>query len=182
MVIGRRELLWMGAAGATLFASPATQACTIIPPEKAKPFRRGECERQIHDLIAFMNEAPSLSSDAVSEWVDARDVDVEFEYPVSENVGGGLYNYLFFREYRISGGKLDPDPIKIKEINLIRNVKNHASFQFTLTRNQFFPADDEGCNGLFTHGEYFKKTDTAFIARFFNNRLKSFRDFPEWFA
>lgn len=181
-MIGRRALLGIGATGAALFASSATQACTIIPAPKAKPFRRGMCEQQIHDLIAFMNKAPSLSPDAVSDWVDARAIEVEFEYPVSENVGGVLYNYLFFREYRISGGKLDPDPIKLKEINLIRNVKSHASFQFTLTRNQFFPADDEGCNGLFTHGEYFQKTDTAFIARFFNNRLKSFRDFPEWFA
>src|SRR3546814_1010192 len=94
-----------------------------------------------------MNEAPSLPPGAVSDWVDSRAIEVEVEYPVSENVGGALYNYLFFREYRISGGKLDPDPIRLKEINLIRNVKNHASFQFTLTRNQFSPADDEGCNG-----------------------------------
>lgn len=181
-MIARRELLGIGAAGATLLASSATQACTIIPPAKAKPFRRAECEQQIHDLVAFMNKAPGLPPDAVSDWVDARAIEVEFEYPVSENVGGVLYNYLFFREYGMSGGKLDPDPIRIKEISLIRNVGNRASFQFTLTRNQFFPADEEGCNGLFTHGEYFQKTDTAFIARFFNNRLKSFRDFPEWFA
>src|SRR3546814_417462 len=182
VVMGRRELMSIGAVGATLFVSSATKACTVLPTARVKPFRRAECEQQIHDLIAFMNEAPSLPPGAVSDWVDSRAIEVEVEYPVSENVGGALYNYLFFREYRISGGKLDPDPIRLKEINLIRNVKNHASFQFTLTRNQFSPADDEGCNGLFTHGEYFRKTDTAFIARFFNNRLKSFYDFPEWFA
>lgn len=181
-MIGRRELLGIGAVGATLFASSAAQACTIVPPPKIKPFRRNECEQQIHDLVAFMNEAPNLSAKAVSDWVDRRDIDVEFEYPLSENVGGVLYNYLFFREYKISGGKIDPNPIKLKEINLIRHVGNKAAFQFTLVRNQFFPADLEGCNGLFTHEEYFGETETAFIARYSNNKLNSFRDFPEWFV
>lgn len=181
-MIGRRELLGMGAVGATLLASPATHACTMVPAAKVKPFRRAECEQQIRDLVAFMNEAPSLSADAVSDWVDRHGIDVEFEYPLSKNVGGVLYNYLFFQEYRISGGKIDPDPIKIKEINLVRHLDNKAAFEFTLIRNQFFPADFEGCNGLFTHDEYFGKTETAFIARFFNNTLRSFRDFPEWFV
>src|SRR3546814_12034881 len=76
-----------------------------------------------------MNEAPSLPPGAVSDWVDSRAIEVEVEYPVSENVGGALYNYLFFREYRISGGKLDPDPIRLTELNLIRNVQNHASLR-----------------------------------------------------
>lgn len=181
-MIGRREVLGIGAVGATLFASSAVQACTIVPSAKAKPFRRIECERQIHDLVAFMNEAPNLSAEAVSDWVDTRGIDVEFDYPLSENVDGVLYNYLFFREYKISEGKIDPDPIKIKEINLVRHVENKAAFQFTLVRNKFFPADFEGCNGLFTHDEYFVKTETSFIARFLNNKLNSFRDFPEWFV
>ncbi|WP_172705093.1 hypothetical protein [Sphingomonas sp. LH128] len=181
-MIGRREALGIAAVGATLFASSAAQACTIVPPAKAEPFRRIECERQIHDLVAFMNEAPNLSAEAVSRWVDTRGIDVEFEYPLSENVGGASYNYLFFREYKISAGKIDPEDIAIKEINLVRHVGNRAALQFTLIRNQFFPADSEGCNGLFTHDEYFEKTETAFIARFLNNNLKSFRDFPEWFV
>ncbi|MBO9580602.1 MAG: hypothetical protein J7498_06890 [Sphingobium sp.] len=178
----RRELLGVGAVASVLLASSAANACTILPTVKAKALRLAECERQIHELVAFMNQAPGLSQDVVSEWVDRRNINVYYEYPVSENVGGSLYNYLFFREFRISGGKLDPDPIKIKEINLIRHLGGNSALQFTLIRNQFFPEDLEGCNGLFTHGDYFDKTETAFIARFFNNKLMSFRDFPEWFV
>lgn len=181
-MIGRRGLLGFGAVGAALVASSATQACTIVPLPKAKPFGRSECEQQINDLVDFMNEAPNLAAEAVSDWVDRRGINVDFEYPLSENVGGPAYNYLFFREYRISEGKIDPDPIKLKEINLIRHVGNQSAFQFTLVRNQFFSADPEGCNGLFIHDEYFGKTETAFIARFLNNKLNSFRDFPEWFV
>src|SRR3546814_2717137 len=85
-VIGRRELMSIGAVGATLFVSSATQACTVLPTARVKPFRRAECEQQIHDLIAFMNEAPSLPPGAVSDWVDSRAIEVEVEYPVSDNV------------------------------------------------------------------------------------------------
>ncbi|RDS77572.1 hypothetical protein DL238_08115 [Alteriqipengyuania lutimaris] len=129
-----------------------------------------------------MNEAPALSADAVTDWVDARDIEVDSDYPVSKNVWGVFYTYLFFQEFRLSGGKLDPEPIRVKEINLIRTVDNRAAFEFTVARKQYFPADDEGCNGLFVHPEYYERTETAFIARFHNNRLEGFRDFPEWFA
>ena len=72
---------------------------------KPKPFRRRECEQPIHELVAFMNEAPSLSADAVTEWVDARDIEVDCDYPVSKNVGGVLYTFLFFQEFRMWGRK-----------------------------------------------------------------------------
>ena len=181
-MIGRRAFLGVSVIGASLAASSTTEACSIVATQKAKAFQASICEQQIYDLVAFLNKASTLSRGEVEKWVDDRDVSVYYEYPLSQNVGGVLYNYLFFQEYRISGGKPDPKPMQISDVNLIRKVKNQAAFQFTLDRTQFFPADDEGCNGLFTHGEYFAETKTAFIAKFLNNKLTDFRDFPEWFV
>jgi hypothetical protein len=181
-VIGRRELFGSAIAGVALITASEARACIIVPTPKAKPFRSSQCERQIYEIVDFMNLAPGLSMSEIEKWVDDRDIDVAYEYPVSQNVGGVLYNYMFFKEYKMSGGKLDAKPIRVAEINLVRQTKNQAAFQFTLEREQFFPADDEGCDGLFTHDEYVGKTQTAFIARFLNNKLESFREFEEWFA
>ncbi len=181
-MIGRRALLGASVMGASFVAASAVEACSIVATQKAYTFDGSTCKRQIYDLVAFLNHAPSLSREEVEKWVNERDISVYYEYPLSQNVGGVLYNYLFFQEYRISGGKPDPKPMRVSDVNLIRQMKNQAAYQFTLDRTQFFPADEEGCNGLFTHDEYFGATKTAFIAKFLNNKLTDFRDFPEWFV
>ena len=181
-MIGRRVLLGASVIGASFIASSTAEACSIIATPKAKSFKASVCEQQIYDLVAFLNKAPSLSRVEIEKWVDDRGVDVYYEYPLSQNVGGVLYNYLFFQEYHISGGKPDPKPMQVSDVNLIRQVKNQAAYQFTIDRTQFFPADEEGCKGLFTHDEYFGATKTAFIAKFLNNKMTDFREFPEWFV
>ena len=175
-MIGRREMLAATAAGIGAIASASgADACTLIATRRAKPFRSSTCERQIRQIVDFANLAHAKTDEEVAAWAEKTGIDAQYD-------GDDFDNNRVLQTMRISDGKVDLKPIRILEINLLRQLGNRASYQFTLRRNQFSAADDEGCNGLFTHGEFYSDVDTAFLAWFEDNEFQGFREFPEWYV
>ena len=183
-MIGRRELLAAGAVGAALFAAPAAQACSLTADVRRK-FSDRACRAALEEWVGLLNRAPQMSAEAIAEQVDDLNMTIDDEM-VWEVLGERTSTrtdrgYLFYKEFRLSGGRLDTRPIRIDEINLIRRLKNRATYQFTIERYSYHPADPEGCNGLFTHDEYWGVERDSYLATFWNNRLRTVRPFPEWY-
>lgn len=179
---GRRRILLAGAAFVAAQAGAGkAAACSLTGTRKPRPFRRSECERAVEALVRMLNEAPSMPAQAVEDWYSQHSFEIDHDLltPDSE----GLTNEVdFFRDYRMSAGKLDSKPIRLVELELVRQRGNRAAFAFALKRYSYHPADPEGCNGLFTHEEYWGEEQTGYIATFVDNRLRQLRAFPEWFA
>ena len=183
-MIRRRQLFGLTAAGASsLWLGSRAEACSISPSNRT-PFSDRNCRRALAEFVRFLNEAPSLTDDALAARADELSVSLEWEW-VAETLGDRSQaadsEYTFLREFRLSGGRLDPEPIKLVAINLIRRLGNKSTYQFTLERFSYYPADPEGCNGLFTHDEYYGVDRTAYLATFSANYLKTIRRFPEWY-
>jgi hypothetical protein len=180
MDCGRRTILLAGASLLGAVAAGEATACSLTATAR-RPFRRGACEREIEALVRLLNEAPSMAAEAVSDWYAERqfEIDRDLLTPDSE----GLTDPVdFLRAFRLTDGKPDPRPIRLADLDLVRQRGNNAAFGFTLVRWSYHPADREGCDGLFTHGEYWGEERSGYIAAFQNNRLRSLREFPEWFA
>lgn len=183
-MIGRRELLAAGAVGAALLAAPAAQACTLTGEVRRK-FSDRACRAALEEWVELLNQGPQMSADAIAERVDDLNITID-----DDMVGEALAETAntetgrdtrFYKEFRLSGGRLDTRPIRIDGINLIRQLKSRATYQFTLERYSYHPADPEGCNGLFTHDEYWGVERDSYLATFWNNRLRTIRPFPEWY-
>ncbi|MBJ7444581.1 MAG: hypothetical protein JHD32_09820 [Sphingobium sp.] len=153
-------------------AGSHVSACTLIPQRKPVSFRAGVCEQRIRQFIDFANVAHAKNDKEVEAWQDETGINPRYE---------GEYD-LSLTTLRFSDGKVDPKPLRIGEIELVRQLNNRATYVFTLKRHQYFAADDEGCNGMFVHDEYFGDTITAYLATFENNRFMMFREFPEWYV
>jgi hypothetical protein len=178
---GRRAILLVAAAlvAAASGAGPAG-ACSLTGT-RSRPFRRRACEDELEELVRILNEAPSMSAEAVEAWYEERQFEVDDEMLWQEE-GERVEVADFLRTYRLSDGKLDSKPIRLVELELVRQRKNRAAFAFVLKRHSYHAADPEGCNGLFTHDEYWGDSQSGYIATFVNNRLERLREFPEWFA
>jgi hypothetical protein len=178
---GRRTILLAGAAllAAAAGARP-TDACSLTGT-RTRPFRRGACEDELEELVRILNEAPSMSEEAVEAWYAERQFEVDHDLLWQEE-GKTVEVADFLRTYRLSDGKLDSKPIRLVELELVRQRKNRAAFAFVLKRHSYHAADPEGCNGLFAHDEYWGDEQTGYIATFVNNRVERLREFPEWFA
>lgn len=183
-MIGRREVLAAGAIGVALaFPAPAN-ACSISVDRRER-FSDRACRQAIEAWVDLLNQAPQMTLDQVSEAVDEMSVSLDSDM-VWDALGERTAtetgrDYLFYKEFRLSGGRLDTRPIRIDEVNLIRRLRNRATYQFTLERYSFHPADPEGCNGMFTHGEFWGEERDSYLATFWNNRLQSVKPFPEWY-
>jgi hypothetical protein len=175
--IGRRALL-ATALAATLVTGKA-RACEITATRRA-PYREDECVRAIEELVRMLNEAPSMPEAAVEAWYADRQFSVDDQLLVDADSDNEPVQFL--RTYRLSDGKLDSRPIRLAELERVRQRGNRAAFGFTLKRYSYHAADPEGCNGMFVHDEYWGEEQTGFIAAFENNRMTSLRRFPEWFA
>ena len=179
---GRRAIL---VAGAALLAAAGgagrAAACSLTASRRPRPFRRGECERAVEALVRMLNEAHSIPEEAVEKWYSERRFEIENDL-LTPDAEGLTHEVDFIRDYRMSGGKLDSKPIRLVELELVRQRGNRAAFAFALKRYSYHPADPEGCNGLFTHDEYWGEEQTGYIATFLDNRLRQLRGFPEWFA
>jgi hypothetical protein len=177
----RRTILLAGAAllAATAGAGRA-QACSLTGT-RSRPFRRSACEEELAELVRILNAAPSMSEAAVEAWYEERQFEVDDDL-LEEQEGNIVDVPGFLRSYRLADGKLDSKPIRLVEVELVRQRGNRAAFAFTLKRHSYHAADPEGCNGLFTHGEYWGEERAGYIATFLNNRLTQLRAFPEWFA
>ena len=182
MDLGRRTILLGGAALVAAAAGPGPAgACSLAGAPRPRPFRREACERELRELVRILNEAPSMSAEAVEAWYEEREFEVDDEL-LWAGSGGNMEVPAFLRTYRLSEGKLDSKPIRLAELELVRRRGGHAAFAFTLQRYSYHAADPEGCNGMFVHDEYWGDEQTGYIATFVNNRLDRLREFPEWFA
>ncbi len=151
------------------------------------PFSDRKCRRAIAEFVSLLNDAPSLTLEDVSQRLDDMGVSIEEDW-VDEalderrlSLTNGDQQYAFAREFRMSYGMLDPRPIELEDINLIRRVGNRATYQFTLRRYSYHAADLEGCNGLFAHDEYYGHERSSCLATLYANRLNTVRRFPEWY-
>ena len=183
-MIGRREVLAAGAAGVALLAAPAAEACSIVAQRFVR-FSDRASRQALQEWVELLYVGPSMSAEAIADRVD--DLNISIDEDMVWNVLGERTNtdtdrgYTFYKEFRLSGGRLDTRPIRIAETNLIRQLRNQATYQFTLERYSYHPADPEGCNGMFTHDEYWGVDRVSYLATLLNNRLRSVRPFPEWY-
>ncbi|UIJ44784.1 hypothetical protein LZK98_17260 [Sphingomonas cannabina] len=185
-MIRRRQFFGLTATGlGMLWSGSEAAACTLVAVNRA-PFRDRMCRRALAEFVALLNDAPSLPVEDVLRRKDEIGVWIE-EGWVDDRLGEERSNkdadrqYTFVREFRLSAGILDPRPIEIDGINLVRRLGNRATYQFTLKRYAYHPADPEGCNGLFVHDEYYGDDRLSCLATFSANHLKTVRRFPEWY-
>ena len=184
-MIGRRRFLGVVGVGASMiWAAEEAAACSIVATN-VTPFSDRRSRAAIAEFVALLNEAATLPNEELMRRQDEMSVVIEDEW-VDERVGDrepghGGRDYLFVKEFRVSGGRLDPRPIEIEDINLIRRLGNKATYQFTLKRYSYHPADYEGCNGLFTHDAYYGYDRLSCLATTYANRLQTVRRFPEWY-
>lgn len=127
-----------------------------------------------------LDRASAMSEAAINAWLDERGLD--FDEALLWSGTEQLSPTAFVRTFKVSGGKVDTKPIGLSDVALIQQRKNRAAYAFTLQRYSYTPADPEGCNGMFTHDEFWGYGSSGYIASFENNKMKTFRGFPEWFA
>ena len=183
-MIGRREVLACGAAGVALALAPSAEACSLVANPRRR-FSDRACRAALQAWVDLLNRAPQMSIEQIEEVDDELSVEIDDELVddvVSEEINSAdERRQAFYKEFRLSGGRLDTRPIRIDEINLIRQLRSLATYQFTLERYSYHPADPEGCDGLFTHDEYWGLDRVSYLATFTNNRMQSVRRFPEWY-
>jgi hypothetical protein len=182
-MIDRRAVLIGAAAGMSALAGTSAEACSLTGTRNL-PFDDQACRRRVRDWVALLDRAPAMT-DAEIE-AAAQAVDMGLDADIVTAVVGDLLppsserTVKFYREFRLSAGRPDTRPIRISELNLLRRVRNRAVYQFTLDRYSYHPADDEGCNGMFVHGEYYGVDRTAYLATFSNNQPQGLRWFQDW--
>lgn len=181
MEFARRALLnaaiTLAAACAT---ESATSACSLSAPVRPKRFDDFACRKQIVELVDMLNRGVVIEEAEIDAWLEERPIvfDEDLLWSGEETMSPAA----FIKNFKISDGKLDSKPIRISELSLIKNRRNFAAYAFTMRRYSYTAADEEGCNGLFVHDEYWSYQLVGYIASFTNNRMESLRAFPEWFA
>jgi hypothetical protein len=182
---GRRQFFGVAAAGlGALWWGSEAAACSLTGTNRT-PFDDRKSRAAIAGFVKLLNEAPSMPQREVTRLQEDLGFVIESEW-VDEELGDRSPTDVerqttFVREFRTSEGKLDPRPITIDGINLIRRLGNQATYQFTLKRYSYHPADPEGCNGMFVHDEYYGYNRTSCLATLLANRLQTVRRFPEWY-
>lgn len=183
-MIDRRALLIGGAAGMSALAAAEAEACSLTLTVRSPPFDDRMCRRRIRDWVALLERGPAMTDAAVEGAAEALGVAVH-----GDIVGAALGDRArppsegwvqFYKAFRLSAGRPDTRRIRISELNLLRQVGSRAAYQFTLDRYSYHPADDEGCNGMFVHGEYYGLERTAYLATFANNRFQEIKWFQDW--
>lgn len=179
--VGRREILAGGIIGIGALLAPPAEACSLTGVRRVR-FDDDACRQALRDWVELLNSAPKMSVEAVEAKAEALNVTLDDDLLDDHAGDGGVLDrsVAFYRRFRMSDERLDPRPIRISEIQLLRQLKNRAAYQFALERYSYHAADEEGCNGMFTHGEYFGIERSAYLATFRNNRFDSIRTFPEW--
>jgi hypothetical protein len=177
-MIERRQFITLAAGAAALTAISAPANACSLTGTRIRRFSDAESRRALTAFVKLLNEAPDLSEEALEE--RTRTIRPAIGDDLLEGIDGPATAETFFRSYRLSDGKLDPEPIRLVSATLIRQVGNKAAYQFTLRRFSYYAADEEGCNGLFTHDAYYGEEDHSLIAGMENNALTSVRAFPEW--
>jgi hypothetical protein len=180
--LARRELMGAAAIGLGLAAFSPAAACSLTATRLA-PFRDDQCRRGLQAFVDLLNAGPGLSAEALSD--RASELGVSLDQAMVETLVGNQGTFYdqrdrFYREFRLSDGKLDPRPIRLSEANLIRRYRNRATYQFTLERYSYHAADPEGCNGMFVHDEFYGVDRISYLATFSANILATVKLFPEW--
>jgi hypothetical protein len=186
--IGRREAMLGAVVGLGAFAAGPARACTVTGV-RISPFSDRACRAALQAWIDLLNVGPELPIERITRVVDDRSLAVVDEQMVAEAVGpsDGTQTetdrtYLFYQKFRISNGRPDPEPIRLTEINMIRRLRNRASYQFAIERHAYVPAfEDDGGSCTGSEPEHYAQYRTSYIASFTNNRLGVVRQFPEWY-
>lgn len=181
MTIERRTLMTAAitaAAGAVL-ASPAA-ACSLTATRSARRFSDRECRMAVETFVRMLNEAPTMDPAKLEAWVEDQSITIDDALYSGEGRPTDMMD--FFRSYLSASGKPDARPIRLEELEPIQQRRDRASYAFTLRRMMYYPADPEGCNGMFVHDEFWGDTRIGLIASFVDNRMSHVRPFPEWFA
>lgn len=121
-----------------------------------------------------------MDREKIEAWTEEKNIDFSDELLEADAERIGPADLI--GTFKISGGKLDIKPIRLLDLEIVQQRANQASYAFTLKRYSYTPADPEGCNGMFTHDEFWQFESAGYIASFKNNRMRTFRPFPEWFA
>jgi hypothetical protein len=184
-MIGRRQFFGLTAAGvAAMLPGTEAAACSLVATNRT-PFNERANRRAIAHFVRLLNVAPGLPEEEVVRQSDDLAFSIEDEW-VDETLGERSASDVerqstFLREYRFAGGRLDPKPIELESTNLIRRLGNRATYQFTLKRYSYHPADPEGCNGMFVHDAHYGYDRISCLAALSANRLRHVRRFHEWY-
>jgi hypothetical protein len=177
-MIERRQFITLAAGAAALGAAAApAKACSIVGTRISR-FSDEKSRRALADFVRLLNDGPGLSEEALAERTRTIRPSIGDDLVVGLDAPATIRDFV--RAYRLSNGRLDPEPIRLVGATLIRQVGNKAAYQFTLRRFSYHEADEEGCNGMFVHPAYYGEVDHSLIAAMENNQLRSVRAFPEW--
>jgi hypothetical protein len=182
-MIDRRALLAAAAAGMSALAAGGAEACSLTATRN-RPFDDRACRRRIRDWAALLDRGAGMSDSAIDAAAEAIGGSVDHDIVLAvlgDRVPPSPERPVqFYKEFRLAGGRPDPRPIRLSELNLLRRVGSRAVYQFTLDRYSYHPADQEGCNGMFTHDEFYGVDRTAYLATFQNNQLQAIKWFEDW--
>lgn len=186
--LSRRALVGTAAVLFGALAAPAAQACTVTASRRPIGFSDSACRRSLRQLVALINEAASLSDDALTE--RAEELGIEF----AESVTDPLMNYPthhpiedrdLIRAWGTSDGQRDRTPIALHEVNLLKGRKGVALYQFTLRRDRFHREVTEEETAGDTCGPFawpagFAEEDSSYLGLFINNKLREVSAFDQW--
>ena len=187
MEISRRSLI--GAAGllSTAFAASAAEACTVIGSIRPIAFSDAACRRSLRELVSLINEAPALADAELAERADG--LSIQFDESVTDELVAfpgmlPIENRDLIRSWSLSAGQRDRSPIALREVNLLKDRKGIALYQFTLRRDLYHPGltgeDVDGGSCDVPHDPFYAAQDVSYLGLFFNNRLREVSAFEQW--
>lgn len=176
----KRALLG-GLAAAIGGAVEPAAACSLVARPKPRRFSEAAALRSLRELVALINAAPKLTDALLGERAEALNFDAAIaDELLSYPDRSPIENSELLRAWGRADGKPDRSAIRLTETTFLKEAHGIALYQFTLTRDQYHPADTEGCNGLFVHDEYYGIERRSYLGVFVNNALRDVRSFPDW--
>lgn len=163
-------------------AVASADACSLAGRLKPRAFYDAACRNSLDRLVALIRMAPRRSAEELVTKAEATSIHFD------ETVSDPILNYPnrspieraeLIAGWSMAGGKADRTAIRLIEVNSLKSEKGVALLQFTLQRDQFHPAD-EGCNGLFTHGDFYGPERRSYLGTFINNDLRQVTAFDQW--
>lgn len=185
MNLNRRTLIT--AAATVACATAQAQACTLTARLRPIAFSDTACRESLNQLVRLINDAPRLSDKALA--TRSETLSINFASDVTEPIldypdRSPIDNAELLRAWTRSAGTSDRAPIKLAEVNLLKGKRGVALYQFTLSRDRFFPevteaqANEDSCG--VAEPAHFSVTHASYLGEFTNNRLRAVSAFDTW--
>lgn len=186
MTVTQRVMLAGLAAGGAL--AERAEACTVVATQRRVAFSDDGCRRELRELVAMINTAPSLTDAVLTERLRNR-ADIRFDQGVTDPLLDYPKIYPIesadvIRGWSMSEGKRDRAPIRLTEVTLFKGERGFGFYQFTLRRDRFMAevTDEMSASDTCASPEpaHWYAEDHAYLAAFQNNKLREVSAFDVW--